>query len=139
VPANSTHYRQFARQALLAKVNSVTATHTDIAAAFQVLRTCLARTLVPIFGSVATDALFTRSAHLLIDEFAWLSDVLSFAPRLNDINASGIPAKPADDVIDGFAAILACDIALLATLVGEDVILPLVRKAWDVTGPSAAA
>lgn len=137
VRADSKRFRQYTRQVLVHSASSATPSPSDIAAAFQTSRERLMRTLVGIFGSAATDALFERSAHLVNDEFAWLADSISAAKVLE---VSGIPsAKTADDVLDGLAAILAYDIGLLVALVGEDLILPLVQKAWDPNARPATA
>jgi hypothetical protein len=39
----------------------------------------------------------------------------------------------ANTVEEGFAAILAHNIGLLSAFVGEDLVLPLVQEAWDVS------
>ena len=50
-------------------------------------------------------------------------------------DASEIPAAAtADNVLDAFTAVIAYDIGLLVEFVGEDLILPLVQKAWGPVG-----
>ena len=134
MPARSKPYRQFARQALVKTASSATPTQTDLADAFGTLRDRFMRTLVPVFGPVAIEALFERSLHLAVDEFAWLADSLS-AARTRVPDVSGIPdAATAENVLDAFTAVIAYDIGLLVALVGEDLILPLVQKAWGPVG-----
>jgi hypothetical protein len=141
MPANSHRYRQFARQALLQRASAAEAlSHSEVVDAFQALRQRLMQTLAAIFGSAAIDALFERSAHLAAIEFAWLADVLPAGSHATVTDVSMIPApKTADHVVDGFAAALAYDIGLLVALVGEDLILPLVQKAWGPGRPPTAS
>ena len=40
-----------------------------------------------------------------------------------------------DRIADGLATVLAHDIALLSTFVGEDLVLPLVQEAWGTMMP----
>jgi hypothetical protein len=46
----------------------------------------------------------------------------------------GLGALPIDvgnkTLQDGLAAVLACEIALLSGLIGEEFVMPLVEKAW---------
>lgn len=134
MPAGFKRYRQFARQALVKTASSATPTQTHIADAFRTLRDRLKRTLAPIFGPVAIEALFERSVHIAGDEFAWLSDAMS-AGREKAPDIAAIPGTAtAEDVLDAFAAVIASDIGLLVEFVGEDLILPLVQKAWGPVG-----
>jgi hypothetical protein len=98
------------------------------------LRDRLKRTIVPIFGPVAVEALFERSVGLAVDEFHWLEDSMSGSQdKVPDL--SGIPAgATAENVLDALTAVLAYDIGLLVEFVGEDLILPLVQKAWGPIG-----
>jgi hypothetical protein len=135
MPARSHPYRQFARQALVEKVSTATPDHTQVAEGFKSLRQRLAETLVPIFGATAIDALFERSRHLAVQEFAWITDVLSADRGPHDIDMPTVaPITNTDEMFDGLGAVLAHDIGLLAALVGKDLILPLVGKAWGTIG-----
>lgn len=50
-------------------------------------------------------------------------------------DASAIPAAvTAENVLDAFTTVIAYDIGLLVEFVGEDLILPLVQKAWGPIG-----
>jgi hypothetical protein len=132
--ASSNRYRQFARGALLKTANNATPTHSQLSEAFQTLRERLARTLVPIFGSTAIDALFDRSRHLTTDEYLWLADLMPDHGG-KAIDPSKIASLAAIDALrDGFATMLGHDIGLLVALVGEDFIMPLVHKAWGAAG-----
>jgi hypothetical protein len=134
MPAGSHRYRQFAQQALVKTASSATPSHTHLADAFRLLRDRLTRTLVPIFGPVAIDALFERSVHLAADEASWLAAALSATAEKNP-DVSKIPATTtADSVLGAFTAVIAYDIGLLVEFVGEDLILPLVQKAWGPIG-----
>ena len=134
MPAGSHRYRQFAQQALVKTASSATHSHTHVADAFRILRDRLTRTLVPIFGPVAIDALFERSVLLATDEASWLAAAMAAtAEKTPDV--SKIPAQAtADSVLGAFTAVIAYDIGLLVEFVGEDLILPLVQKAWGPIG-----
>ena len=134
MPARSKPYRQFARQALVKTTSSATPTQTHVADAFRTLRERLKRTLVPVFGPVAVEALFERSVHLVNDEFHWLAVAMSSSgDKVPDV--SRIPGgATAENVLEALTAVLAYDIGLLVEFVGEDLILPLVHKAWGPIG-----
>ena len=134
MPARSKHYRQFARQALAQDSEFGNAHSAQHRRRVRILRDRLRRTLVPVFGPVAIEALFERSLHLADDEFAWLSDSIS-ASREKVSDVPEIPATvTAENVLDAFTAVTAFDIGLLVEFVGEDLILPLVQKAWGPIG-----
>ena len=134
MPARSKQYRPFARQALVKTAGSATPTPAHIPDAFRTLRDRLTRTLVPVFGPAAIEALFERSLHLAVDEFEWLAESLS----RNGQKGPDVPEIPgtatADNVLDAFSALIAFDIGLLVEFVGEDLIRPLVQKAWGPLG-----
>jgi hypothetical protein len=139
MPARSKPYRQFARQALVKTASSSTPTQAHLANAFGTLRDRFTRTLVPVFGPVAIEALFERSVHLATDEFCWLADYMA-ASRDKAPDAPDIPpAASAQNVLDAFTAVLAYDIGLLVEFVGEDLIMPLVQKAWGSIGRPATS
>jgi hypothetical protein len=132
--ASSNRYRQFARGALVKTANSAAPTHSQLITAFQTLRERLARTLTPVFGSMAVDALFDRSRHLATDEYPWLAELMPDRGG-KAIDPSKVAVLAAIDALqDGFAAMLAHDIGLLVALVGEDFIMPLTHKAWGTAG-----
>ena len=134
MPAGSHRYRQFAQQALLKTASSAAPSSTHVADAFRILRDRLTRTLVPIFGPVAIDALFERSVLLATDEASWLAAVMSATAEMTP-DLSKIPAQATgDSVLGAFTAVIAYDIGLLVEFVGEDLILPLVQKAWGPIG-----
>jgi hypothetical protein len=134
MPVRSKPYRQFARQALVKTTSSATPSQTHLADAFGTLRESLKRTLVPVFGPVAVDALFERSVHLVNDEFHWVAASISGkGGKVPDV--SRIPGgATVDNVLDALTAVIAYDIGLLVEFVGEDLILPLVHKAWGPVG-----
>jgi hypothetical protein len=123
-------YRQFARRALIQAASTAAPTPPELAAAFQSLRDRLAHTLGGVFGPPAIDALFERARSLTADEFPWIADIESIGRRDEVVDGSIWRAHSADVVADGLAALLAHDIELLVGLVGDDLILPLIQKAW---------
>ena len=132
--ASSNRYRQFARGALVKTANSAAPTHSQLMIAFRTLRERLSRTLVPVFGSTAIDALFDRSRHLATDEFPWFAELLPDGGE-KAVDPSKVAHLAAIDALrEGLAAMLAHDIGLLVALVGEDFIMPLIHKAWGAAG-----
>jgi hypothetical protein len=131
MPAGSKRYHEFTRQVLVTTASPATPSHN--LETFRALRDRLRQTLVPIFGHVAIDALFERSVALATDDFVWLPDAMG-ARGTNASEVSIPSATTADTLLDGFAAVMAYDIGLLIEFVGEDLILPLVQKAWGPIG-----
>jgi hypothetical protein len=131
MPFNSPELRRFVGRAL-ADVTAVAApTATDIASAFTLLCDRLRTQLQPLFGATAITALFARGHQLAMAEFAWLADV-GLTPEgcsLSHVGATGAPVTP-DHLQEGLAAVLANEIGLLSTFIGEDFVLPLVQQAW---------
>ena len=101
---------------------------------FKALRERLGETFIPVFGAIAIDALFERSRYLTAQEFTWLPDVMP-GPSATSLDLAALcRVKTADEALDGFATMLAHDIGLLTTLVGDDLVWPLVEKAWGSIG-----
>lgn len=134
MPDGFDRYLQFARRALIRAANTDTPTHVEIAAAFQSLRDRLAHTLGGVFGPAAIDALFERATYLAANEFGWIAESVSIAQREEVVDGTLWRVHSPDTVLDGLAALLAHDIDLLVGLVGYDLVLPLVQKAWGTTG-----
>lgn len=136
--ASNARHRHFARRALLHSAGSATPTHARVTDAFLASRESLRAALLPLFGATAVDTLFERSRHLASNEFAWLPTLLSKNPRAKIALAPDLTlALNADDLLTGLAAVLAHDIGLLVGLVGGDLILPLVHKAWGIDSSSS--
>jgi len=130
MPAGFHRYRQFARRALIQTANTNTPTPPQIAAAFQSLRDRLAHTLGGVFGPPAIDALFERATLLAAQEFAWIAEAGSIGQRDEEVDGSVWRTHSPAVVADGLATLLGHDIDLLVGLVGDDLILPLIQKAW---------
>ena len=133
MPADSRHYRQVARHALIQRFGAAP-THQQVGEGFSGLRDRLSETFIAVFGAIAIDALFERSRYLTAQEFAWLPDVMP-GPSATSLDLAALcRVKTADEALDGIATMLAHDIGLLATLVGDDLVWPLVEKAWGSIG-----
>ncbi len=137
MPDSSHRHRPLARRALLDAVGSRTPHPHQVLEAFAALRARLTTSLEPLFGQAAVDTLFERSRHLAADEFAWLPPVL---PSTTAGSTRGeMPAVSGADMLDGLGAVLAHDVGLLAAFVGDDVILPMIHKAWLPGGSAPVA
>jgi hypothetical protein len=138
MPARSHRHRPFARRALLDAVGCATPNNHQLSEAFAALRARLVRSLEPIFGTVAVETLFERSRHLAAEEFSWLPALLP--ARTGAAPLAVAPSVSAEELLNGLAAVLAFDVGLLVGLVGHDLVLPLMQKAWGPIGrPSATA
>jgi hypothetical protein len=125
--------RRFVRRALVDATGSASPDRAQLASAFDLLCERLRRQLKPIFGVTAVNALFVRAVHVAAAEFAWLREVLPSDqdPCVTDRIASA--GEPANETMEeGLAAVLAHNIGLLNTFVGEDLVVPLVQQAWGV-------
>ncbi|MGH9140301.1 MAG: hypothetical protein ACRD2I_04060 [Vicinamibacterales bacterium] len=91
----------------------------------------LRQRLQPLFGATAVAALFARALHVATLEFPWLAELIGKNGDgcSADIAASGREVD-VGHLEDGLAAVLAHNIGLLSTFVGEDLVLPLVQEAW---------
>jgi hypothetical protein len=125
--------RRFVRRALVDATGAAAPNRAQLAAAFDLLCERLSRQLKPLFGATAVNALFVRAVHVAAAEFSWLSDVLpnDQAPCVsNRIGSDG--DLDIETLTEGLAVVLAHNIGLLSTFVGEDLVLPLVQQAWGV-------
>jgi len=126
--------RRFARRALVDASGAASPTHAQLASAFDLLCERLRRQLKPLFGATAVNALFVRAVHVAAAEFAWLREILpsDAEPCVSD-RIESVKEPAIETVEEGLAAVLAHNIGLLNTFVGEDLVLPLVQQAWGVT------
>ena len=126
--------RRFARRALVDATGSASPDRAHLASAFDVLYQRLRQQLRPLFGATAVNALFVRAVHVAAAEFPWLPEILPSDkdPCASDRIAS-VAEPEAETVKEGLAAVLAHNIGLLNTFVGEDLVLPLVQQAWGAT------
>jgi hypothetical protein len=127
--------RRFVSHALVAATGAASPTPTELATAFDVLCARLRTRLRPLFGATAINALFARSLHLSIAEFPWLADVVPNEGERCALDGFGpaTAALPPQAIADGLATVLAHDIGLLTTFIGDDFVMPLVQDAWGAT------
>lgn len=132
MPHSSPSIRRFVHHTLIASAATTAPDVPHIAAAFDHLCGSLRARLHPIFGPAAVDALFGRAVQQSTREFPWLASVLprdaeSCAPNVVIVEATRLSA---DAFAHGLAAVLAHQITLLTTFIGEDVTMPLIYDAW---------
>jgi hypothetical protein len=137
---SSPKLRRFVKHALAAATGSPTPDRTQLASSFDVLCEGLRVRLDPLFGSVAVDALFARALHVATAEFAWLADVVPTGGErcLPEGLQRVSGAIERDALEDGLAAVLAHNIGLLSTFIGDDFVMPLVQAAWETTSVGPA-
>ena len=123
--------RRFVRRALVDAMGASERSRPQLTAAFETLCARLRGRLQPVFGSVAVDALFKRAVHVAAAEFPWLREAGAERPCPTDLVAA-LAHVDINIIEEGLATVLAHDLELLITFVGEDLVLPLVQQAWDV-------
>jgi len=125
--------RRFVRRALVDATGAASPDRAQLASAFDTLCERLRGQLLPLFGTTAVSALFVRAVHAATGEFPWLRELIrkDEHPCAGERIASA--AQVDNDTLEqGLAAVLAHNIGLLNTFVGEDLVLPLVQQAWGV-------
>jgi hypothetical protein len=129
---SSPNLRRFVHDTLTATTDVATPDALEVGAGYGVLCAALKARLHPVFGAVATSALFARAVHVTAAEFAWLPDLLPDVADTCSVEGLQRLAGTVEprDVQAGLAAILARVIGLLSEFVGEDVVMPLVTEAW---------
>jgi hypothetical protein len=132
---SSPKLRRFVRHALVAATGVASPNRTQLASAFNALCSQLRTRLRPLFGAPATSALFARALHLATAEFPWLAEAVPDGGEqcaLEALDGASVTRAP-HSIEEGLAAVLAHDIGLLATFIGEDFVMPLVQEAWGAT------
>lgn len=126
--------RRFVRRALVDATGETAPGREQLAAAFDTLCERLRRQLLPLFGTAAVSALSARSVHAAAADFPWLRELTpdEESPCVAEPRIASVAQLDVDALKDGLAAVLAHNIALLNTFVGEDLVLPLVQQAWGV-------
>lgn len=132
---SSPSLRRFVRRALVDTTGAASPDRAQLTSAFDALCNRLHQRLQTLFGAKASTALFVRARHVATSEFPWLAAVVSRNGVPCSIDGTnGLEAVDLATVEEGFAAVLAHNIGLLSTFVGEDLVLPIVQQAWgDVT------
>jgi hypothetical protein len=136
MPLSSSNLRRFVRHALMDASGTESPTHEQLAVAFDARSEQLRARLQPLFGAAAITALFARALHVATMEFPWLREVIAKDPNFRSVNGMPDSALQTGSFEEGLAALLAHQIGLLSTFVGDDLVLPLVQQAWGAT-PSA--
>ena len=137
MPSSPTLLR-FVTHALLAASGTTAPSRAELATAFDARCDELRRRLHPLFGTPALSALYVRAVQLAAAEYPWLPEVLpkDHEPcSLEGLERIDDGLKPTA-MAAGLAAVLAHQIALLAMLIGDDLVLPLVQDAWAGTAYS---
>jgi hypothetical protein len=127
-------HRPLVRTALLDATGTQAPSRAQVVVAFNSLCDRLGAVLEPLFGRRAVDALFTRARHLASQDFPPLASALGPHEHRCRLDAFDERGASAADAAEMLAALLAYKIELLTTLVGEDLVMPLIRRAW----PAAA-
>ena len=127
--------RRFAKHALVAATGMANPNRAQIASAFNLLCEQLQARLRPLFGATAINALFARALHLATVEFPWLAHMVPKDGERCFLEApeAASGALQPTSIAEGLAAVLAHDIGLLTTFIGEDFVMPLVQAAWGAT------
>jgi hypothetical protein len=129
---SSPKLRRFVRHALVAASGVTAPDLAKLAAAFDVLCDRLRTRLHPVFGGEAIAALFARAHRVARLEFPWLTELVPQDGErcsLDGLESVSRHLEP-NVMAEGLAALLAHDIALLSTFIGDDLVMPLVQEAW---------
>jgi len=133
MPSSSPQFRRLVRRALVEKTGAASSDRPRLASAFNTLCERLRQRLQPLFGAAAVAALFARAVHVATSEFPWLAEVIGKnGDGCSPDAIARIQGVDMETVEDGLAAVLANNIDLLSTFVGNDLVLPLVQQAWGV-------
>jgi hypothetical protein len=134
MPLHSSSLRRFVRRALVDATGVPKPDRAQLASAFATLSQRLRGRLQSWFGTTAISALFARSVHLAAGEYPWVAGIVADAEESFSVERiATLETVDANTVEEGFAAILAHNIGLLSAFVGEDLVLPLVQEASDVS------
>src|SRR5918994_7737370 len=137
MPLSSSGLRRFVHRALLDEAGVASPDRKQVASGFNELCGRLSGRLRPLFGSAAIAALFARALHLGRQEYPWLEHVI--ANGTDHCAEPGLRKLPpeitAEMLHEGLAAVLADDIGLLSTFIGDDFVMPLVQQAWGTAPP----
>jgi hypothetical protein len=133
MPLSSPTLRRFVKHALIAATGVKAPDPRQLASAFDMLCDRLRARLNPMFGAAPVSALFARAHRVATAEFPWLKNVVpDDGERCSLDGLDAVGGLGADLIGDGLAAVLAHDIGLLSTFIGEDLVMPLVDESWRV-------
>ena len=135
---SSLRFRPLARQALVDVVGVDAPNERKITEGFNTLNDQLVTALQPLFGADPTRALVTRSQQLAEKDYAFLHAILKQENGRLHAGVEGQQLSP-DELMAALSAVLAHEIDLLTALVGEDFVLPLVSRAWPISGPDRSS
>jgi hypothetical protein len=142
MPLSSSQLRAYVTRSLTKAAATATPDVAQIGAAFEQLCERLRSQLRPLFGSEAVSALFGRALHVAASDHPWIRDVITREALCKCGDAVGaLSGIDAERIRDGLVAVLAINIELLNTFIGEDLVLPLVQVAWghEISREPAAA
>ena len=118
-------------------VKSLTATHTDhVAEAAIEVWTRMATPLISIVGEAGFNSLYSRSAYLTQMTFPWIPPCTLLTPmvqRLDELKVSLAGQTPAL-AREANSQLLITFTDILASLIGEDLTIGVLRLAWDDDG-----
>ena len=134
MPSRSSQHRGSVRRVLVGVTGTSSPDRAQLGDAFDTLCDRLRGQLDPLFGATAIDTLFARGLHSATLEFSWLAGVVpKEAQRCSSGGLIALdPGLTPVQVEEGLAAILAHTIGLLSALIGSDMTLPLVQRAWGL-------
>jgi hypothetical protein len=136
---HSPSLRRFVRRALVDATGVAEPDRAQLAAAFDTLCQRLRSRLQPWFGTAAVAALFVRSVHVATGEYPWLDEIAREGQDSCSVDGiATFDSLDVDTLHAGLATVLAHNIGLLTTFVGEDLVMPLVQQAWGVSGVSSS-
>ena len=130
--SSSPQLRRFVRRALVDATGRKTPDQPALASAFNTLCRRLRDRLQPLFGTTAVVALFARALHVVTGEFPWLASIIDKNGDGCIVELTAVHEMEMAALEEGLAAVLAHNIGLLSTFVGDDLVLPLVQEAWGM-------
>jgi hypothetical protein len=143
MPLSPSQLRAYVSRSLTRAAGTSTPDSAQISAAFDELCERLRSKLRPLFGAEAVSALFGRALHVAASDHPWIRNVVTGEALCGSgDDVSALSGLDAERIHNGFVAVLAINIELLNTFIGEDLVLPLVQVAWGhgISGdPSATA
>jgi hypothetical protein len=131
MPLASPQLQQFVHRVLLDAAGPGPPDCSRLVSAFNSLFERLRKQLEPSFGTVAVTALFARALHVSVSDFPWLAEIVGQNGADGSASAmTRVQGIETDRLANGLATLLANNVGLLNTFLGEDLVRPLVQKAW---------
>jgi|SRR5437773_5683743 len=123
--------RQMAAEALMHRAGP-DADSAALAAAARRASDELARVLAPVIGRLGIEALATRTVHLVQSEYPWLTAMHhpEEAEGLSSYFSFSLAQQDPAVGAEAAAAVLATFTGLVRRLIGESLVMRLMRQAW---------